>query len=85
MNLRDHMYEKLGLNPSPMTQLRRAAASSAIINQFGLFRFLFLFQFMPVGTAQFGQADLFKKETHTETPMTELGRTIVSSEIIKHI
>ena len=29
---------------------------------------------MPVGTAQFGQADLSKAEAHTEAPMTQLGR-----------
>ena len=29
---------------------------------------------MPVGTVQFGQADLFKTETHIEAPMTQRGR-----------
>ena len=36
--------------------------------------FRFLFQLMPVDTAQFGQADLFKTEAHTEAPMVQLGR-----------
>ena len=47
--------------------------------------FYFWFQLMPVCTAQFGQADLFKTEAHTETPMTQLGRANVSSAIINHI
>ena len=37
---------------------------------------------MPVGTAQFGQADLSKTEAHTEAPMTELGRAAASNAII---
>ena len=39
---------------------------------------------MPVDTAQFGQADLSKTETHTEAPMTQLGRTATSRSIIDH-
>ena len=37
---------------------------------------------MPVGTAQFGQADLFKTEAHTEAPMTQPGRATASRSII---
>ena len=33
---------------------------------------------MTVGTAEFGQADLFKTETHTEAPMAQLGRAAAS-------
>ena len=60
MNLRDHIYEKVGLNPSPMIQLGRAAASRAIINQFGLFRFLFFVsidasRYRPIRTGRFIQ------------------------------
>ena len=33
---------------------------------------------MPVDTAQFGQADSSKTETHTEAPMTQIGHTAVS-------
>ena len=40
---------------------------------------------MPVDTAQFGQADLSKTETHTEAPMTQLGRAAASSSIIDHV
>ena len=39
---------------------------------------------MPVDTAQLGQADLSKTETHTEAPMTQLGRTATSRSIIDH-
>ena len=39
---------------------------------------------MPVDIAQFGQADLSKTETHTEAPMTQLGRTATSRSIIDH-
>ena len=35
---------------------------------------------MPVGTAQFGQADLSKAEAHTEAPMTQLGRAAGASQ-----
>ena len=40
---------------------------------------------MPVDTAQFGQADLSKTETHTEAPMTQLGRAAASGSIIDHV
>ena len=40
---------------------------------------------MPVGTAQFGQADLSKTEAHTEAPMTQLGRAAASGSIIDHV
>ena len=46
------------------------------------FVFCFQFQLMPVGTTQFGQADLSKTETDTEAPMTQLGRAAASSSII---
>ena len=38
-----------------------------------------------MGTAKFGQADLSKTETHTEAPMTQLGRAAASSSIIEHV
>ena len=44
----------------------------------------FEFQLVPVSTTQFGQADLFKTETHTEAPMTQLGRAAASGSIIDH-
>ena len=68
-----------------MTQLGRAAASGSIVVMLGLFCFLFLFRLMPVDTAQFGQADLSKTETHTEAPMTQLGRATASSQVINHV
>ena len=40
---------------------------------------------MPVGTTQFGQADLSKTETYTEAPMTQLGRAAASASIIDHV
>ena len=40
---------------------------------------------MPIDTAQFGQADLSKTETHTEAPMTQLGRTDASMKITQLI
>ena len=40
----------------------------------GLFRFpFFVLQQIPVGTAQFGQADSSKTKAHTEALMTQLG------------
>ena len=39
---------------------------------------------MPVGTAQFGQADLSKTEAHTEAPMTQLERAAASGSTIAH-
>ena len=39
---------------------------------------------MPVGTVQFGQADLFKTETHIEAPITQLGRAAASGSIADH-
>ena len=39
---------------------------------------------MPVGIAQFGQTDVSKTKTHTEAPMTQLGRTATSRSIIDH-
>ena len=38
-----------------------------------------------IGTTQFGQADLSKVETHTEAPMTQLGRAAAPSSIIDHV
>ena len=38
-----------------------------------------------VGTAQFGKANLSKMETHTEAPMTQLGRAAAPGSIIDHI
>ena len=40
---------------------------------------------MPVGTAQFGQADLSKTETYTEAPMTQLGRAAASNAMIDYV
>ena len=40
---------------------------------------------MPVDTAQFGQADLSKTETHTEAPMTQLGRAATPMKIAQRI
>ena len=37
---------------------------------------------MPVGTAQFGQADLSKTEAHAEAPMTQLERATVSQSSV---
>ena len=38
-----------------------------------------------VGTAQFGQANLSKTETHAEAPMTQLGRAAAPGSIIDHV
>ena len=71
---------------APMTQLGRAPASSSIIDHVCFISFPdFWFQLMPVGTAQFGQADLSKTEAHAEAPMTQLGRAAASSLIIAHV
>ena len=40
---------------------------------------------MPVGAAQFGQADLSKTEAHTEAPKTQLERAAASGSIIDHV
>ena len=40
---------------------------------------------MPVGTAQFGQANLSKTETHTEAPMAQLGRAATPMKIALRI
>ena len=40
---------------------------------------------MPVGTAQFGQADLSKTEADTEAPMPQLGRATASSSILGRV
>ena len=37
---------------------------------------------MPVGATQFGRADLSKLETHTEAPMTQLGRAAAPGSIM---
>ena len=37
---------------------------------------------MPVDTAQFGQADLSKTETHSEAPMTQQGRDAAPGSIM---
>ena len=52
---------------------------------FPSFRLLFSFELMPVGTTQFGQADLSKTETHTEAPMAQLGRTAAPLKITQLI
>ena len=38
-----------------------------------------------VGTAQFGEANLSKTETHTEAPITQLGRAAAPGSIIDHV
>ena len=38
-----------------------------------------------VDTAKFGQANLSKTETHTEAPITQLGRAATSCSIIDHV
>ena len=73
---------------APMTQRGRAAAQTVWWPCWEFVRVLSggvrekAPQLMPVGTAQFGQANLSKTEAHTETPMTQLGRAAASSSTV---
>ena len=81
----DLSKKETGTEP-PMRQLGRAPASSSIDHVcFTKFSIFVEFQLIPVGTAQFGQADLSKTETDTEAPMTQLERAAASSLIIAHV
>ena len=59
---------------APKTQLGRAVVSRALIDHVRFISFpVFLFHLMLVGTIQFGEASLYKTESHTDSQITQLG------------